>query len=212
MTSSCGVGRWGTRDIYLRCTEPWLRIRRFGCATTVQQNREDGAAPARRADIGDIRSRRPGVGCPGIRAARQLDLQVGARLPDSVEVAANYVVAEAPTNAAEHARASEVSVVVDAEGPELSLLIGDDGIGGALSDRGSGLVGLTDRVEALPGATGRGQPGRRWHLADRHHSHRPTPEPADRWATGHAVRARVAGPPARFLTSGTAVEMTASPG
>jgi signal transduction histidine kinase len=72
-------------------------------------------------------------------------------LPESAEVAAYYVVAEALTNVAKHANASEVNVSVDADGPELSLAIRDNGVGGANSRKGSGLVGLTDRVEALGG-------------------------------------------------------------
>jgi signal transduction histidine kinase len=81
----------------------------------------------------------------------ELDVGVDRRLPDSVEVAAYYVVAEALTNAAKHARASEVTVRVEAEGTNLHLLIRDDGIGGADTARGSGLTGLVDRVEALGG-------------------------------------------------------------
>jgi signal transduction histidine kinase len=81
----------------------------------------------------------------------QLDLRVDRRLPESAEVAAYYVVAEALTNAAKYARASEVKVHVEAEDARLSLSIRDDGIGGADSAKGSGLVGLIDRVEALGG-------------------------------------------------------------
>jgi signal transduction histidine kinase len=79
-----------------------------------------------------------------------LDLELGVdrRLPDSVEVGAYYVVSEALTNAAKHARASVVKVDVKAEGANLHLSIRDDGIGGANSRKGSGLIGLVDRVEA----------------------------------------------------------------
>jgi PAS domain S-box-containing protein len=80
-----------------------------------------------------------------------LDLGVEGRLTDSVEVAAYYVVAEALTNAAKHARASEVTVRVEAGSANLRLLIRDDGIGGADETKGSGLTGLVDRVEALGG-------------------------------------------------------------
>ena len=75
----------------------------------------------------------------------------GRRLPDSVEVAAYYVVAEALTNTAKHAQASEVNVRAEADGANLRLSIRDDGIGGADLTKGSGLVGLNDRVEALGG-------------------------------------------------------------
>jgi signal transduction histidine kinase len=81
----------------------------------------------------------------------QLDLAVDRRLPESAEVAAYYVVAEALTNAAKHARASQVTVRVQAEDANLHLWIRDDGIGGADSAKGSGLTGLIDRVEALGG-------------------------------------------------------------
>ncbi len=81
----------------------------------------------------------------------ELDLRVDRRLPDSVEVGAYYVVSEALTNAAKHARASVVKVGVEAEGANLHLSIRDDGIGGADAAKGSGLIGLIDRVEALGG-------------------------------------------------------------
>lgn len=80
-----------------------------------------------------------------------LDLRVGARLPQHVEVAAYYVVAESLTNAAKHAQASQVTVRAATEGDELHLTIADDGIGGATVGGGSGLIGLKDRVEAVDG-------------------------------------------------------------
>jgi signal transduction histidine kinase len=90
----------------------------------------------------------------------ELDVGVDQRLPDSVEVAAYYVVAETLTNAAKHARASEITVRVKADAANLHLLIRDDGIGGADTAKGSGLTGLVDRVEALGGQmTISSQPG-----------------------------------------------------
>jgi signal transduction histidine kinase len=80
-----------------------------------------------------------------------LRLGIDRRLPESVEVAAYYVVAEALTNAAKYAQASEVRVSVDADDTNLCVAIVDDGVGGADSEKGSGLIGLTDRVEALGG-------------------------------------------------------------
>jgi signal transduction histidine kinase len=80
-----------------------------------------------------------------------LDLAVDRRLPESAEVAAYYVVAEALTNAAKHARASQVTVRAEAGDANLHLSIRDDGIGGADSAKGSGLTGLIDRVEAVGG-------------------------------------------------------------
>ncbi|MGO9552889.1 GAF domain-containing protein [Mycobacterium sp.] len=81
----------------------------------------------------------------------KLDVAIPQRLPDSIEVAAYYVVAEALTNAAKHAQASEVRIRARTTGAGLDLLISDDGIGGADSGRGSGLIGLKDRIEVLGG-------------------------------------------------------------
>jgi signal transduction histidine kinase len=81
----------------------------------------------------------------------ELDIDIGRPVPESAEVAAYYVVAEALTNAAKHARASKVDVCVGTEGTNLLLLIRDDGIGGADASKGSGLIGLIDRVEAIGG-------------------------------------------------------------
>jgi signal transduction histidine kinase len=81
----------------------------------------------------------------------ELDLHAVRRLPRHVEVAAYYVVSEALTNAAKYAQASVVHVEVDARDTTLRLAIRDDGIGGANPAQGSGLVGLSDRIEALGG-------------------------------------------------------------
>jgi signal transduction histidine kinase len=89
-----------------------------------------------------------------------LDLHVDQRLPDTVEVGAYYIVAEALTNAAKHARASVVEVCAEATNSHLRLEIRDDGIGGAAPGNGSGLTGLVDRVAALGGTiTIQSQPG-----------------------------------------------------
>ena len=81
----------------------------------------------------------------------ELDVAVPRRLPDYVEVAGYYLVAEALTNVARHAHASLVQLAVKAEDDELCFSIRDDGIGGADVRKGSGLIGLVDRVEALGG-------------------------------------------------------------
>jgi signal transduction histidine kinase len=73
------------------------------------------------------------------------------RLPEPLEVAAYYVVSESLTNAAKHAQASRVLVDVAVTDDTLIVEIADDGIGGADSERGTGLRGLADRVEALNG-------------------------------------------------------------
>jgi PAS domain S-box-containing protein len=81
----------------------------------------------------------------------ELEVRTGTRLPEPVEVAVYYVVSEALTNTAKHARASVVHVAVEARDGVLALSIRDDGCGGADPTRGSGLIGLTDRVHALGG-------------------------------------------------------------
>jgi signal transduction histidine kinase len=73
------------------------------------------------------------------------------RLPEQIEVAAYYVVTESLTNTAKHAAATSSTVTVTRAGEELVVEVVDDGIGGADSERGSGLRGLADRVEALGG-------------------------------------------------------------
>jgi signal transduction histidine kinase len=87
------------------------------------------------------------------RSAVPVELEVHSerRLPAHVEVAAYYVVSEALTNAAKHAHASVAHVDVEASNGVLQVSIRDDGGGGADPAQGSGLVGLTDRVEALGG-------------------------------------------------------------
>ncbi len=81
----------------------------------------------------------------------ELDLRAGRQLPGPVEVAAYYAVSEALANAAKHAHASVVQVELDAPDAMVRVAIRDDGVGGADPARGSGLVGLRDRIEALGG-------------------------------------------------------------
>jgi len=80
-----------------------------------------------------------------------LEIQVEGRLPEQVETAAYFAVAEALTNAAKHADATVVSVAVEVHDRVLRVRVSDDGRGGADPCAGSGLVGLKDRVEALGG-------------------------------------------------------------
>jgi signal transduction histidine kinase len=81
----------------------------------------------------------------------RLDIQVGRRLAEPVEIAAYYVVAEALTNAAKHARASTADIQVTASAGDLHVRVRDNGRGGASFSHGSGLIGLRDRAEALGG-------------------------------------------------------------
>jgi signal transduction histidine kinase len=84
--------------------------------------------------------------------AVELDGAATERLPEPIEVAAYYVVSEALTNATRHARASVVRVAVQQRDDSLYLSIRDDGVGGVDLARGSGLIGLRDRAEALGGS------------------------------------------------------------
>lgn len=81
----------------------------------------------------------------------KLDVRHEQRLPDAVEVAAYYVASEALTNVSKHADASRVEIDLHLDDASLLLSICDDGDGGADPSRGSGLIGLKDRVEALGG-------------------------------------------------------------
>jgi signal transduction histidine kinase len=73
------------------------------------------------------------------------------RLPASVEAAIYYLVAEAITNVAKYAQATRTSVAVERSNGIATVVVSDDGVGGAEPVHGSGLVGLADRVEALGG-------------------------------------------------------------
>jgi signal transduction histidine kinase len=87
------------------------------------------------------------------RSAVPVELSVSAprRLAEGIEVTAYYIVSEALTNVAKHSRASLVHVDLAIEDSRLCLSVRDDGIGGADPGRGSGLIGLRDRVEVLGG-------------------------------------------------------------
>jgi signal transduction histidine kinase len=81
----------------------------------------------------------------------RLDVRVDGRLLEPIELAAYYAVSEALTNTAKHADASVVDVQVETDDGVLHVGVRDDGRGGANAGRGSGLIGLKDRVEALGG-------------------------------------------------------------
>jgi len=81
----------------------------------------------------------------------ELDVPDVLRLPEGIEVTAYYVVSEALTNAVKYARASVVHVAAGVQGRLLRVSVRDDGRGGADPDRGSGLLGLKDRAEAMGG-------------------------------------------------------------
>jgi PAS domain S-box-containing protein len=94
-----------------------------------------------RAGVGALASRTP--------VPVQIDVSVD-RLPPAVEATAYFVVAEALTNVAKHARASNAVVTASIEDGTLRVEVRDDGVGDARPD-GSGLLGLTDRLAALDG-------------------------------------------------------------
>jgi signal transduction histidine kinase len=87
------------------------------------------------------------------RSALPVRLQVhqDGRLPAESEATAYYVVSEAFANAVKHASASAIDVRVEAAEDTLTVQVSDDGVGGADPSRGSGLMGIRDRVEAVGG-------------------------------------------------------------
>jgi signal transduction histidine kinase len=104
----------------------------------------------------------PALSDHGLEAAAQelaarstIDVAIGSmprgRLPERVEVAVYFIIAEALANVAKHAQASRATIHVSAADGRVRAAISDDGVGGASVERGSGLRGLVDRVEALDG-------------------------------------------------------------
>jgi len=90
----------------------------------------------------------------------RVQVRASGRLPGFCEAAAYYVAAEAFTNAAEHAAASAVDILIGRADGALTVQVRDDGVGGADTARGSGLVGLRDRVEAVGGTMTLDSPAR----------------------------------------------------
>jgi signal transduction histidine kinase len=72
-------------------------------------------------------------------------------VPADIETAAYFVASEALANTAKHARAGVVTIAAETRDGLLRLCVTDDGVGGAEARNGSGLRGLTDRVEAFGG-------------------------------------------------------------
>ncbi len=81
----------------------------------------------------------------------ELDVSLPERLPEPMETATYFTVSEALANVVKHAYADSVKVRVECFDGLVELEISDNGVGGADLDRGSGLYGLRDRVEALDG-------------------------------------------------------------
>ena len=80
-----------------------------------------------------------------------IDVDVDERPPPPIETAVYYVVSEALTNAIKHSRAETITVTVASNRDVVQARVADDGVGGAIAEAGSGLSGLSDRVEALGG-------------------------------------------------------------
>jgi signal transduction histidine kinase len=135
---------------------------REGAAVTLDQARE-----ALTTALAELRDLSQGIH-PGILTERGLapaleDLaytapfpvkvaaDVDGRLPEQVEAGAYYVAAEALANIAKHAEASSARIEITRSHGRLLMRVRDDGIGGADPQRGSGLRGLADRVQALGG-------------------------------------------------------------
>jgi signal transduction histidine kinase len=80
-----------------------------------------------------------------------LDIEFDGRLPEPLEVAAYYLVCESLANIGKHANATKATVHVSRPSDRLVVEVVDNGVGGADTERGSGLRGLADRVESLGG-------------------------------------------------------------
>jgi signal transduction histidine kinase len=81
----------------------------------------------------------------------RLTVEIEGRVHERIEVAAYYVVCESLANIGKHAHATSATVAVARRNGEIVVEVVDDGVGGADSERGTGLRGLADRVEALDG-------------------------------------------------------------
>jgi signal transduction histidine kinase len=89
-----------------------------------------------------------------------VDVRLDERLPAPVEAAAYYIASEALTNVEKHAHANVVELIAAHDNGVLTLEVRDDGIGGVDATRGSGILGLTDRAEALGGTISISSPPR----------------------------------------------------
>jgi signal transduction histidine kinase len=142
-------------------TQTLLREARTGLADALSELREisQGIHPSiltergLRGALDELASR---AGLPV-----HLDVTLTRRLSEYVEATGYYVVSEALTNIAKHARATSASVAVTDTAGGFAVVVTDDGVGGAQEHHGSGLKGLRDRVEAIGGRlTVHSPPGR----------------------------------------------------
>lgn len=130
----------------------------------------DGALAQSREALAELRSLSRGIAPPlladrGLRAAMESlagksavpvavtgNLEQGARLAESAENAAYFVVSEALANVSKHSGASQAAITVNAEAAELHIEVLDDGNGGAHVGKGHGLAGLVDRLAGVDGS------------------------------------------------------------
>lgn len=110
-----------------------------------------GMAPAILLDRGLVAALPALAGRSPVPTIVASELPDGLRLPELIERAAYFVVAEAVANVAKHARATRCEIRVRLHEERLVVEIEDDGVGGALAVPGGGLAGLADRMEALDG-------------------------------------------------------------
>ena len=136
-------------------TDPATQIRLKRARGEVAQSLDELRDVARGLHPAVVSGHGLAIALESLVAVTPLEVQLKSdglpRLPEHLEVAAYYVVAESLTNAAKHAKASQITVDVSVVDNTLIVEIVDDGIGGADSERGTGLRGLADRVEALNG-------------------------------------------------------------
>jgi signal transduction histidine kinase len=123
-----------------------------GLAEAVEELQElsRGIHPAILSDAG----LGPALEALALRSPIPVELRVTTRerFPEPVEAAAYFVASESLANAAKHSHSSRINITLTAENDRLALAVRDDGVGGADPGRGSGLIGLRDRVEALGGS------------------------------------------------------------
>jgi signal transduction histidine kinase len=127
----------------------------------------DGVGEALEAALGELRELARGIH-PAVLSTRGLDTALETlarrapvpvelrelpeeRLPEAVELAAYFVVAEALTNVAKYSAASHATVNVQRDNGRLVVEVADDGVGGADPENGTGLRGLADRLSAIDG-------------------------------------------------------------
>jgi signal transduction histidine kinase len=144
-----------------------LAQRRWGQAPNEARELVEEALEHMQSGIRDLRELAAGIhpsvltdrglsaALEGLATRSAVPVQIGhvppGRLPAPVETSAYFVVAEALTNAAKHARCSHADVSVRVQNGSATVEVHDDGVGGADPSAGSGLRGLADRVSALGG-------------------------------------------------------------